>query len=284
MAGKTSGPRVQIDDKGSDVSGSSSSAAVSEKEARALLNRFLFPSHRWFDKVGQLSGGERRRLQLLQVLARKPNFLLLDEPSNDLDIATLSALEEYITEVFKGCLVVVSHDHFFVNRVADHLFVFQGDGIVRDFQGSYTEYLEYRKQAKESEPAAASIRPTAAATGAAQASKSPSKAAETTSTAAIASSTAAETTAESPADVKASQSTPTLSPLSFNERKEMNRLEQYNAKLESQIAELEEKLTIASASGTDGYSVLNEMSQQLLKLKAELDEKENRWLELAERA
>lgn len=82
-----------------------------------------------------MSGGERRRLQLLQVLARAPNVLLLDEPSNDLDLSTLTALEEYLTEVFDGCLVVVSHDNFFVNRVAEHLFLFEGDGVVRDFEG-----------------------------------------------------------------------------------------------------------------------------------------------------
>ncbi len=89
--------------------GSGETTAFSEREAMALLSRFNFPSKRWYDRVGQLSGGERRRLQMLQVLAQKPNMLLLDEPSNDLDLLTLGALEEYVTDVFEGCLVVVSH-------------------------------------------------------------------------------------------------------------------------------------------------------------------------------
>ena len=108
--------------------GGRGTAAVSEKEAMNLLSRFGFPSKRWYDRVGKLSGGERRRLQLLQVLARRPNVLILDEPSNDLDLQTLSALEEYLSEDYQGCLVVVSHDQFFMDRVAEHLFIFEGDG------------------------------------------------------------------------------------------------------------------------------------------------------------
>ena len=112
----------------SDDAGTGASTAVSEREAMNLLTRFGFPSKRWYDRVDRLSGGERRRLQLLQVLAKRPNVLILDEPSNDLDLQTLSALEEYLTDVYEGCLVVVSHDQFFMNRVAEHLFVFEGDG------------------------------------------------------------------------------------------------------------------------------------------------------------
>lgn len=123
----------------------SQSTTLSEAEARKLLTKFQFPSKRWYDKVASLSGGERRRLQLLQVLAKGPNVLLLDEPSNDLDLATLQALEEYLID-WKGCLVIVSHDNYLVNRVAEHLFLFEGDGIVRDFNGSYDDYLDYRAQ------------------------------------------------------------------------------------------------------------------------------------------
>ena len=112
----------------SDDAGTGASTAVSEREVMNLLTRFGFPSKRWYDRVDRLSGGERRRLQLLQVLAKRPNVLILDEPSNDLDLQTLSALEEYLTDVYEGCLVVVSHDQFFMNRVAEHLFVFEGDG------------------------------------------------------------------------------------------------------------------------------------------------------------
>jgi len=142
MAGKEQGINVQMTTDTSTVS-----TSVSEREAMSLLTRFQFPSKRWYDRVGQLSGGELRRLQLLQVLARAPNVLLLDEPSNDLDLQTLTSLEEYLTDAFEGCLVVVSHDNVLVNNVAEHLFVFEGDGVVRDFQGSYTDYLEYRREA-----------------------------------------------------------------------------------------------------------------------------------------
>ena len=138
LAGKESTVTIEVQDR------VSASSAVSERDAMFLLSRFQFPKQRLYDRVGQLSGGERRRLQLLQVLAKSPNVLVLDEPTNDLDLQTLSSLEEYLTESFDGCLVVVSHDSYFVNRVAEHLFVFEGEGLVRDFQGSYSEYLNYR--------------------------------------------------------------------------------------------------------------------------------------------
>jgi ATPase subunit of ABC transporter with duplicated ATPase domains len=167
QSGKEPGVSVQVSN--GPPAGGAATVAFSEREAMALLNRFQFPPRRWQDRVSRLSGGERRRLQLLQVLARAPNVLLLDEPSNDLgtrdfitcilaflmqpfcadpDLGTLTALEEYLCEEFQGCLVLVSHDNFFVNRVAEHLFVFEGDGVVRDFLGSYDDYLEYRKEAR----------------------------------------------------------------------------------------------------------------------------------------
>ena len=125
---KNRGKEGAISVKISDDAGSGPSTTFSEKEAMSLLTRFGFPSKRWYDRVDRLSGGERRRLQLLQVLAKRPNVLILDEPSNDLDLQTLSALEEYLTEAYQGCLLVVSHDQFFMDRVAEHLFVFEGDG------------------------------------------------------------------------------------------------------------------------------------------------------------
>ena len=143
LAGKEASVTIEVQDR------VSASSAVSERDAMLLLSRFQFPKHRLYDRVGQLSGGERRRLQLLQVLAKAPNVLILDEPTNDLDLQTLAALEDYLTEVFQGCLVVVSHDSYFVNRVAEHLFVFEGNGVVRDFQGTYSEYLEYRQELKQ---------------------------------------------------------------------------------------------------------------------------------------
>ena len=117
-----------------------------------LLGRFLFPHETWNTPVERLSGGEKRRLYLLTVLMQQPNFLILDEPTNDLDIVTLDILEEYLLE-FKGSLVIVSHDRHFLDRLVDHLFVFCGDGVVKDFVGNYTEYrsfiLDYEAEQKK---------------------------------------------------------------------------------------------------------------------------------------
>jgi len=135
-------------------SGSGASASVSADVARQLLTKFAFPASRWQDEVARLSGGERRRLQLLACLAARPNVLVLDEPTNDLDIATLTVLEEYLDD-FQGVVVVVSHDRWFCDRVMDppplddgiedyrrsSLFVFEGDGKVSQFQGTYSEYF-----------------------------------------------------------------------------------------------------------------------------------------------
>ena len=121
----------------SDVS--LSEAAMAPDEARKLLQKFEFPKTRWNDRVGFLSGGERRRLQMLQVFSQKPNFLVLDEPSVDCDLDTLSALEGYLQE-FKGVLLIVSHDRSFADKVANHLFVFEGNGVIKDFAGTLSEY------------------------------------------------------------------------------------------------------------------------------------------------
>lgn len=109
--------------------------------ASQLLNQFLFPPKMQFNVVGKLSGGEKRRLQLLRVLMTNPNFLILDEPTNDLDLMTLNVLEDYL-ETFEGCLMVVSHDRYFMDKLTDHLFVFEGEGKVRDFPGNYTDLRE----------------------------------------------------------------------------------------------------------------------------------------------
>ena len=123
--------------------------------ASQLLNLFLFDKKAQYNFIERLSGGERRRLQLLQVLMGNPNFLILDEPTNDLDIMTLNILEDYL-EQFDGCLIIVSHDRYFMDRLTDHLFVFEGDGVIRDFNGNYTDYRESSKQqqAKPAEPKA----------------------------------------------------------------------------------------------------------------------------------
>lgn len=129
-----------------------------------LLGRFLFPHEMWTSRVERLSGGEKRRLYLLTVLMQEPNLLILDEPTNDLDIVTLELLEEYLSE-YKGSLIIVSHDRHFLDRLVDHLFVFCGDGVVKDFVGNYTEYRSFikdyeatRQEKAEKAPAAQKVR------------------------------------------------------------------------------------------------------------------------------
>lgn len=132
-------------DKGSghaETSQSAEALAFSETEAMSLMTKFQFPSSRWFEPMGALSGGEKRRLQLLQILAKKPNVLVLDEPSNDLDLSTLQVLEDYLINSFTGTVVCVSHDRMFMDNVPEHLFVFDGNGVVRNFKGKYSDYLD----------------------------------------------------------------------------------------------------------------------------------------------
>lgn len=121
----------------------SSGASMGEapQTAMRMLKQFNFPRQRWQERVSMLSGGERRRLQLLSVLTKQPNFLILDEPTNDIDLDTLLALEDYLEE-FKGVLVIVSHDRLFTDKVTRHLFVFEGNGIVKDYPGSLSDYAE----------------------------------------------------------------------------------------------------------------------------------------------
>jgi ATP-binding cassette subfamily F protein uup len=117
--------------------------------ASQFLQMFLFSPQQQYDYVGKLSGGERQRLHLCTVLMRSPNFLILDEPTNDLDIPTLNILEDYLRN-FRGCLIVISHDRYFMDKVVDHLFVFHGDGHIQDFPGNYTQYrLEQGTKTKE---------------------------------------------------------------------------------------------------------------------------------------
>ena len=266
IAGKEASVNVQVTQE------ISQSSAVSERDAMALLSRFQFPSKRWYDRVGQLSGGERRRLQLLQILAKRPNVLLLDEPSNDLDLSTLAVLEEYLTETFEGCLLVVSHDNFFVNRVAEHLFVFEGDGIVRDFQGSYTEYLQYRLDiAQEKKDAANEAKKSSSSSSSSSSSKQVKSKIKDVESDAIIQETKTTTT------VKSSNSPPKA--LSYNERKEYNKLEKEIAKLGLEIKEYEDKLS--NSNGKEGFSTLNEWTKKLNDLKGLCEKKETRWLELA---
>ncbi|MEL7220715.1 MAG: ATP-binding cassette domain-containing protein, partial [Bacteroidota bacterium] len=113
--------------------------------AEQLLEQFMFPRSQQQVFVKQLSGGERRRLYLLTILMRNPNFLILDEPTNDLDIMTLNVLEDFLLD-FPGCIIIVSHDRFFLDKLVDHIFVFEGEGKIRDFLGTYTEYRVDQKE------------------------------------------------------------------------------------------------------------------------------------------
>lgn len=113
--------------------------------AAQFLQLFLFDPDKQYTYISKLSGGERRRLHLLSILFRNPNFLVLDEPTNDLDLPTLGVLENFLSE-FPGCLLIVSHDRYFMDRLVDHLFVFEGDGVIRDFPGNYTLYRNEEKE------------------------------------------------------------------------------------------------------------------------------------------
>ncbi|MCC6684549.1 MAG: ATP-binding cassette domain-containing protein, partial [Bacteroidia bacterium] len=116
--------------------------------ATQLLKLFLFDDKQQYTYVSQLSGGEKRRLYLLTVLIKNPNFLILDEPTNDLDIATLNVLEDFLDD-YRGCLLVVTHDRYFMDKLSDHLFIFEGEGKVRDFNGNYQDFLDEQEQRKE---------------------------------------------------------------------------------------------------------------------------------------
>jgi ATP-binding cassette subfamily F protein uup len=116
--------------------------------AGAFLNYFMFPYPSHHQPVYKLSGGEKRRLYLVTVLMRSPNFLILDEPTNDLDILTLNVLEEYLVS-FQGCIVAVTHDRYFLDKIVDHLFIFEGNGKIRDFPGNYTQYRENLKRVRK---------------------------------------------------------------------------------------------------------------------------------------
>lgn len=137
-----------------------------------FLGRFLFTPADQQKYIAKLSGGEKSRLHLASVLMGSPNFLILDEPTNDLDIATLGVLEDYLCE-FKGCLIVISHDRYFLDSVADHLFVFEGDGVVKDFPGSYTDYTLWRKERDSQAKAAEAARQTASAQAKPRAERAP---------------------------------------------------------------------------------------------------------------
>jgi ATP-binding cassette subfamily F protein uup len=126
----------------------------SQISASSFLDLFLFPPEKQYNIIGKLSGGEQKRLQLLKVLITNPNFLVLDEPTNDFDIETLNVLEDFLDK-FTGCLVLVSHDRYFMDHLINQLFVFEGEGVIKNFNGNYTDYKEYKEEqegARSNEP------------------------------------------------------------------------------------------------------------------------------------
>lgn len=209
--------------------------------ATQLLQHFLFTPEQQYDYVYKLSGGERRKLYLCTVLMRNPNFLVLDEPTNDLDIQTLEVLEEYLQN-FPGCVIIVSHDRFFMDKIVDHLLVFRGEGEIKDFPGNYTQFREWE-----------SLKPKEQADAKNNASDNEKK--------------------EKREFVGEQRRKKT-----YKEKCEFERLEKEIAALEEEQKTIEEAL----CSGTLSIDELTEKSKRLPLVKDELEEKEMRWLELSE--
>ena len=205
-------------------------------------------------KVARLSGGERRRLYLLTVLMRNPNFLILDEPTNDLDIITLNVLEEYL-QSFPGCVLIVSHDRYFLDKIADHLFIFTGGGRVKDYVGKCSEYRAY-VAAMEQASARQEVKMQQSAKPAAQREQQAQK--------------------EQPAAQSSASAAPKRKRLSYKEQRELEEVTKAIAELESEKAELERGLSSGTLQGDE----LRRASERIGEVISLLDEKEMRWLEL----
>lgn len=217
-----------------------------------FLQHFLFTPADQQKYIAKLSGGERSRLHLAAVLMKSPNFLVLDEPTNDLDIVTLGILEDYLAE-FKGCVIVISHDRFFLDSIADHLFVFEGDGKVRDFPGNYTEYRQWRdareKEARTVQNPRRNSSPAADADGSAQ------------------------TARVSRGGIERAPK------LTFKERKELEALTEEIDRLTEEKQELERLFNSGEV-----VADIDSKSRRYTELASLLDDKEMRWLELSEKA
>lgn len=224
--------------------------------ASQFLQHFLFSPDQQYNYVYKLSGGEKRKLYLCTVLMRNPNFLVLDEPTNDLDIKTLQILEEYLQD-FPGCVIVVSHDRYFMDKVVDHLLVFRGEGEIKDFPGNYTQYREWQKLEDK-------------------------KTAELKEAAQKAASSRGFSNASTPSQTGKSQRDPNAAPqkrkMTFKEKQEFAQLEKDIEALTAEKASIETALS----SGSVTVDQITEMSKRLPLLNEELDEKEMRWLELSE--
>lgn len=214
----------------------------SKVSAAQFLQLFLFTPEKQYTYISKLSGGEKRRLHLLSILFRNPNFLVLDEPTNDLDLPTLSILEEFLSS-YQGCIIIVSHDRYFMDKLVDHLFVFEGAGEIRDFPGNYTQYREWEKEqsGKGKEESRAE-------------SKEPEK------------------------PVAVAAPVVEAKKMSFKEKRELELLEKDIAALEAEKKAIDAKL----AAGDLPYEQLEPLSRRVGEIIALLDEKGLRWLELSE--
>jgi len=213
--------------------------------ASQMLERFLFPPNQQYAPIHKLSGGEKRRLFLLRVLMAAPNVLILDEPTNDLDVQTLAVLEDYL-EDFNGCVIVVSHDRYFLDRTVDTIFAFEAAGKLRQYPGNYSVYLETKKDEEEQEP---------------QAQKQ-------------------KTSQVQQPIQQAAQHSPQSRKLSFKEKREYETLEAQIPAMEAEKAELE-KLLYHNPPG--GFTKVQQLSERLAELVTAIDSATERWLELAER-
>ncbi|MHB1922782.1 MAG: ABC-F family ATP-binding cassette domain-containing protein, partial [Chitinophagaceae bacterium] len=220
--------------------------------ASQFLNLFLFPPEQQYTYISQLSGGEKKRLNLLSILFKNPNFLILDEPTNDLDIQTLNILEDFLLN-FQGCVVIVSHDRYFMDRLVDHLLVFEGEGIIRDFPGNYTQYRTALKITEKENR---------------KAEKTPEKELKTR-----------ESKVFTPEE-KLPPTPNTLKKLSFKERRELDLLEEEIGLLETEKTSLETHLS----QGNLAFQDLEPLTSRLEIVIRLLEDKGIRWLELSEMA
>ena len=227
--------------------------------ASQMLERFLFPGNQQYAPINKLSGGERRRLFLLRVLMSAPNLLILDEPTNDLDVQTLAVLEEYLEE-FNGCVIVVSHDRYFLDRTVETIFALQPGGELRQYPGNYSVYLDYRKADEEAEL---------------QSKGDGQKKSETPETPPV--SVAAQSIIESP--VVSSAVAVKTRKLSYKEKRE---LETLGAKIPQMEAEKTELATLLYKKPPSGFSEVKQLSERLSELEKSIDKATERWLVLSE--
>ena len=216
----------------------------SKISASQFMEKFGFSAEQQFTPLSKLSGGEKRRLHLMSVLFLNPNFLVLDEPTNDLDLQTLRTLEEFLME-YPGCILIVSHDRYFMDRMVDHLFAFEGNGVIRDYPGNYTQYREAVANGSLTDDR--------------QIMKQEPKLAE---------------------PGKATNSSATIQKFSFKEKRELEILEKEMPELQKEKAVLETKMN----DGNLGFEELQKAAERIGIIVQLLDEKEMRWLELSEKA